>query len=101
MPYDAAPTAPPAVEDVEFLMATRGWAHFPGVIAPQALPALRADLDKLYDHCRAVQAQNGVAANMEGTAHHLVGFGTSLDDLVADLPLWDWVEQFFAGKFIL
>jgi hypothetical protein len=98
MPYDAET---PAREDFDFLMATRGWAHFPGVIPAGDLPALRTDLDRLYDHCREVQAKNGVAANMEGTAHHLVGYGTSLDQLVDAFPLYEWVERFFDGKFIL
>lgn len=88
-------------EDFEFQMATRGWARFPGAVAERDLAAMREDLDRLYDLCREVQAKNGVAANMEGTAHHLVGYGTSLDALVDEFPLYDWVERFFGGKFIL
>jgi ectoine hydroxylase-related dioxygenase (phytanoyl-CoA dioxygenase family) len=62
---------------------------------------MRSDLDALYDRCRDVQARNGVAANMEGTAHHLVGNDNSHDRLGDAFPLYDWVERFFAGKFIL
>jgi hypothetical protein len=90
-----------SVAEFDFLMATRGWTLFPGAIAGRDLAALRADLDRLYDHCREVQARNGVAANMEGTAHHLVGYDTSLDAFVDTFPLYDWVERFFDGKFIL
>jgi hypothetical protein len=89
------------LDEFEFLMATRGWALFPGAVAGRDLAAMRADLDGLYDRCREVQTRNGVAPNMEGTAHHLVGYGTSLDRFVDDFPLYDWVERFFRGKFIL
>jgi hypothetical protein len=91
----------PAPEDFDFLMATRGWVLFPGALAGADLAAMRADLDILYERCREVQTKNGVAANMEGTAHHLVGYETSLDRMVDDFPLYDWVERFFGGKFIL
>jgi len=101
MPTDTAPSGAPAPEDFDFLMATRGWILFPGALAGGELAAMRADLDDLYDRGRELQARNGVAANMEGTAHHLVGNDNSLDRLVDDFPLYDWVERFFAGKFIL
>ena len=101
MSTDTAPAATPTPEDFDFLMATRGWTLFPGALAGRDLGALRADLDDLYDRCREVQTRNGVAANMEGTAHHLVGYDSSLDRMVDDFPLYDWVERFFAGKFIM
>lgn len=101
MRSDTAPAGTPSPEDFDFLMATRGWVLFPDALAGQDLAALRSDLDRLYDLCREVQTRNGVAANMEGTAHHLVGYDSSLDRMVDDFPLYDWVERFFAGKFIL
>ena len=101
MRSDTAPAGTPTPEDFDFLMATRGWVLFPGALAGEDLAALRSDLDRLYDLCREVQTRNGVAANMEGTAHHLVGYDSSLDRMVDDFPLYDWVERFFSGKFIL
>jgi len=95
------PAAALRPEDFDFLMATRGWALFPGVLPRRELATMRVDLDDLYDLCRKVQGRNGVAANMEGTAHHLVGYDTSLDRLIDAFPLYDWVERFFGGKFIL
>lgn len=93
--------AEPSAAEFDFLMATRGWVVFPGAIADRDLASMRTDLDRLYDHCREVQSRNGVAANMEGAAHHLVGYDTSLDGLIDAFPLYDWVERFFGGKFIL
>ena len=74
---------------------------FRGAVPERDLPAMRSDMDRLYEVCREVQKTNGVAGNMEGTAHHLVGYDTSLDRLVDAFPLYEWVERFFAGKFIL
>ena len=94
---------PPAIDEAEFdrLIATRGWVRFPGVLDEAQLAALREDAEQVYHRRRAVQVANGVAAGMEGTAHHLLGEGTSLDAFVADLPLWPFVERRFGGKFIL
>lgn len=101
MASDSAPIGAPTPEDFDFLMAARGWTLFPGAMAGRELASMRTDLDTLYDRCREVQTKNGVAANMEGTAHHLVGYDSSLDRMVDDFPLYDWIERFFAGKFIL
>jgi len=100
MPIESDPR-PPLPEDFDYLMATRGWTLFPGAVVDRGLAAMRSDLDDLYERCREIQTRNGVAANMEGTAHHLVGYDTSLDRIIDDFPLYDWVQRFFDGKFIL
>ena len=78
-----------------------GLARFPATIGPAALAALRADSEAAYARRRAVQLANGVAERLEGTAHHVLGGGDSLDGFVADLPLWDRIEAHFGGRFIL
>lgn len=98
-PQDTA-SADVSVHDFQYIMETRGWYRFPGVLRPGQLVALRDDLDRLYRQCREVQIRNGVAANMEGTAHHLVGSGSSVDDLINHLPLHDFIAAYFDGKFI-
>ena len=82
-------------------MSDSGYALFPGVLAADALAALRADSDAVYAKRREVQQRNGVAAGMEGAAHHVLGEGTSLDRFIADPPLWDFIAAHFGGKFIL
>ncbi len=89
-----------SIHDFQYIMETRGWYRFPAVLSAAQVAALRGDLDQLYRQCREVQVRNGVAANMEGTAHHLVGAGTSVDDLINDLPLYDFITGYFDGKFI-
>ena len=40
------PTASP--ETFDFLMQTKGWAHFRGVLRPNQVGSLSADLDRVY-----------------------------------------------------
>lgn len=91
----------PDLAMADYLMRTRGIVRFPGVLDADRLAALREACEQVYAARRAVQEANGVAAGMEGAAHHAPGDGTSLDDFIADLPLWDEIERHFAGKFIL
>ena len=101
MRSEIAPPGAPTPEDFDFLMATRGWTLFPDAMAGRDLAPMRADLDQIYEQRREVQTRNGVAANMVGTAHHLVGHESSLDRMLDDFPLYDWIGRFFSGKFIL
>ncbi len=95
-------TAPsPSAEAFVHQMATRGWAHFPSEIEAADLPVMRTDLQRIYRLRRAVQERNGVAAGMEGTAHHMPGEGGSLDAFLNNLPLADMIERHFGGKYIL
>lgn len=91
----------PTAETFDDLMAAKGWALFPGLLAAGQVSDLSADCDRVYDICRAVQQTNGVAANMEGTAHHVAGYGGPLDDFLHGFPLTDWVDRFFGGKWII
>jgi ectoine hydroxylase-related dioxygenase (phytanoyl-CoA dioxygenase family) len=93
--------APPSAEEAEFLLQSRGWALFPQAISRDQVAPLCADCDAVYDLCRAVQTANGVASNMEGTAHHIVGYGGPLDGFLEAFPLYDEIEHYFGGKFVV
>ena len=82
-------------------MRDTGYVLFPGMLDAGTLATLRADSDAVYTKRRLVQERNGVAAGMEGAAHHVLGEATSLDRFIADLPLWDFIGHHFGGKFIL
>jgi hypothetical protein len=86
---------------VDYLMRTRGWVKFEGVLDAGRVSALAADAEAVYAERRVVQVRNGVAGNMEGAAHHVLGGDTSLDRFIDDLPLLDVLERHFAGKTIL
>jgi ectoine hydroxylase-related dioxygenase (phytanoyl-CoA dioxygenase family) len=94
---------PPVIDAATFerQIRERGWVRFPGVLGKARLQALREDVDRVYALRRVVQEANGVAAGMQGVAHHVLGEGTSLDAFVADLPLWETIEAYFGGRFIL
>ena len=87
--------------DVTRQMTEAGFVLFPGMLGPSTLAELRQDSDLVYAKRRAVQERNGVAAGMEGAAHHVLGEDSSLDRFIADPPLWDVMAQHFGGKFIL
>ena len=93
--------APTDYAQVDYLMRTRGWVKFDNVLDAAQVAALGADSEAIYEKRRVVQIANGVAANMEGAAHHVLGEGTSLDRFIDDLPLYDVIERHFGGKTIL
>jgi len=103
----SAVAIPPAATEIACLvafdqaMAEGGIAHFHGVLDGETIAALRADTQRVIALRRAVQERNGVSRGMEGIGHHVLGEGTSLDDLIAAPPLWDAIERYFGGKFIL
>ena len=87
--------------DTDYLMRARGWVRFGASISRTDAALMAADLDRLYDHCRHVQTRNGVASGMEGAAHHLVGYGSSLDLLLDRFPLHEEIERYFDGKYVI
>lgn len=82
-------------------MQEKGWALFPSVLAPEFVARLNEDLATAYDICRATQVKNGIAANTDGSVHHLVGLGDSFLELLEKLPLWPYIQSYFGGNFIL
>jgi hypothetical protein len=82
-------------------MAASGVVHFRSVLDAQTVAALRADAERVIALRRRIQQRNGVSKGMEGIGHHVLGEGTSLDAFVAAPPLWDAIERYFGGKFIL
>jgi hypothetical protein len=95
------PDAFPSQTVFRHQMAATGLVAFPGVLDGETLAALRADGEAIYADRRAIQERNGVAAGMEGAAHHVLGGGNSLDRFIAALPLWDYIGGHFGGKFTL
>ena len=82
-------------------MAREGLCHFHNLLDTHQLDLLRVDSDRVYERRRAIQIRNGVDKGMEGTAHHVLGDKTSLDQFLANLPLADLIEHYFGGKYIL
>lgn len=93
--------APVDLDQADYLLRTRGWVKFDALLDLDQVAVLAADAEALYEKRRAVQLANGVAANMEGAAHHVLGENTSLDRFIDDLPLYEVIEHHFGGKTIL
>ena len=87
----------PDLEAFDARMAGAGWALFPQAVGGAQVARLAADAERVYALRRALQLKNGVAAGLEGNAHHVLGEGTSLDDFIDDPPLMDVVTRFFGG----
>jgi ectoine hydroxylase-related dioxygenase (phytanoyl-CoA dioxygenase family) len=96
-----SPRPTPTAATFDAQIAEKGWVLFPDVLSAERVAALCDDADRVYDICRAVQVKNGVAANMEGTAHSLVGYGGALDEFVAAFPLAPWIDRYYGGKWIM
>ncbi len=80
----------------------KGWCVMPGLISKKLVDALNNDLATAYEEGRKLQQKAGIGDNMEGTAHHLLGRGSSfLELLVALEKNNDFMEHYFGGKYIL
>lgn len=91
----------PTQDQIDDLIQTRGWVRFEGVLDPDRVADLASDAEAIYALRREVQVRNGVAGNMAGAAHHVLGQNTSLDRLVDEMPLMEQIERYFDGKAIL
>jgi hypothetical protein len=91
----------PCAEAFDAAMAEKGWALFPGILSGEDVAAIVADCERVHRICRDVQEKNGVAANMDGTAHHVAGYGGALDRFLSRFPLAPWIDRYFDGKWIV
>lgn len=93
------PTVP--VEEFDAQMATTGWFLFDEVVDAALVKELIVDLEQAYDIRRPIQIKNGVDANTEGTAHHLLADGKSFVELLKRAYLDEYLKSFFGGNYIL
>jgi Phytanoyl-CoA dioxygenase (PhyH) len=83
------------------MLSQKGWEIFPESVSASTIVRLNYDMQSAYDICRAVQIKNGLAENTDGTVHHLIGQGDSFIDVLEEIALWDTVQRYFGGNFIL
>ena len=82
-------------------METRGWCLFPGVVDQSLIKDLIVDLEQSYEIRRPIQIKNGVDANTEGTAHHLLADGKSFVEFLKRAYLDEHIKSYFGGNYIL
>ncbi len=87
----------------EFVDAMRrqGWVQFDGVLDPELVVNLQDALMEAYGRCRHIQIANGITEGTEGTSHHILSSGSALTDFLDRGYLFDRVETFLSGPFIL
>jgi ectoine hydroxylase-related dioxygenase (phytanoyl-CoA dioxygenase family) len=90
-----------AVEEFDAQMKTTGWFIFENVVDESLVKELIVDLEQAYEIRRPIQIKNGVDANTEGTAHHLLADGKSFIELLKRAHLDEYLKSFFEGNYIL
>ena len=82
-------------------MKATGWFLFEDVVDESLVKDLIADLERSYETRRPIQIKNGVDANTEGTAHHLLADGKSFLELIDRAYLDQYIKTYFGGNYIL
>lgn len=82
-------------------MKAVGWFLFEDVVEASLVRKLIADLEQAYEIRRPIQAKNGVDAETEGTAHHLLADGKSFLGFIEQAYLDEYIKSFFGGNYIL
>jgi len=80
---------------------TYGWAVYENAVPEGFIDEINNSLPAAYDLRRWIQINNGIAANMDGTLHHLVEFNNfSLKFL--EMQVCDkLIKHFLGGNYIL
>lgn len=87
-----------SLEHFDAVMADKGWFVFEKVLDDAFVARLRADCLKWIDICREYQIRNGINENGDGTAHHCLGSGDSIDEYI-DMHLFhDYISSFFGNE---
>jgi hypothetical protein len=79
----------------DYLMQTRGWMLFESVVPDELLDRMRGDIAKHVERCGCLQVAAGITPAPDGTAHHALGNGDSLDEFLARRFLAPFVGRFF------
>jgi len=88
-------------EDFVSQMEVQGWFIFEDIVDAALVKELIVDLERSYEIRRPIQIKNGVDANTEGTAHHLLADGKSFIELLKRAYLDEYLKAFFEGNYIL
>jgi len=89
------------LKQFETQMKNNGWFLFENVVDQSLVSELIVDLEQSYEIRRPIQIMNGVDANTEGTAHHLLADGKSFLELLRRAYLDEYLKSFFGGNYIL
>jgi hypothetical protein len=86
------------IEGFEASMQGRGWHIFPSALTNAQVIQLREDCLRWLDICARYQVALGIAAGGDGTAHHAIGGGDSIDAFIDMHILHPYLDIYFSGK---
>lgn len=78
-----------------------GWAIIPDVLSSDEVDALCTALANAHEICRKTQIKNNLEANMEGTAHHILGVDDGFLKFLGKMPCHDYLQSFFSAPYII
>lgn len=78
-----------------------GWIIYEDAVEPELLQKITDSLNDSYKIRREIQVANGIAANMDGTLHHLVERDTFTLDFLSQKYCADQIRHFLKGNYIL
>ena len=89
------------LEEFQAQMEAVGWFVFEDVVEESLVKELITDLEQAYEIRRPIQIKNGVDAETEGTAHHLLADRKSFLEFLRRAYLDEYIKAFFDGNYIL
>ncbi len=85
-----------SLSDFEQDITEQGWCLFERAIGPSQCGSLRADCLKWIELCAGAQVENGINSGGDGTAHHTLGGGDSLDAFVQEHLCHPYISHYLA-----
>nr|WP_198982855.1 phytanoyl-CoA dioxygenase family protein [Herbaspirillum sp. ASV7] len=90
-----------SIQEFDKLMDDKGWVVFENAIPQDIVARMRDDIQPAYEVCRAYQIKNGIDQDTSFTVHHLIGQYDSYLDCLKAYPIYEYIERYFGGNFIL
>ncbi|MBB3229594.1 hypothetical protein FHR97_000409 [Halomonas stenophila] len=84
-----------SVEEFDTRIRRDGWVVFERALSPAFTRLLRQDCLKWIAHCQALQVRNGVNASGDGTGHHCLGAGDSIDRYIHMHLFHPYIARYF------
>ncbi|PXX97496.1 phytanoyl-CoA dioxygenase family protein [Halomonas sp. LBP4] len=87
-----------SVEQFDRTIEDKGWFLFEKVLDDEFIARLRRDCLKWIEICSEYQIRNGINESGDGTAHHCLGSGDSIDRFI-DMHLFhDYIGSYFGNE---
>jgi hypothetical protein len=75
-----------------------GWVIFEDMLSCDMIQRMNHDCLKWIEICKKYQIENGINASGDGTAHHSIGGGDSIDEFVGMHIFHPYLSEFFQQK---